>query len=164
MRSRCSTPAPCTACQRAGDGGGELQRLARGEPRPQPLAQVAALEVLHDEPGVLVADAQVVQAHHRGTGDALGDLVLLQEAPEGIERFLALAAAVARHLEHHQRAGALALGQIQVRGRPARQRSDAAVAADEGLAEALRVAAGGTGAPQRPRVRLALLGGGAAPA
>ena len=105
--------------QGAGDRGGELQRLARRQPRPHPLAQVPALEVLHDEPGVLIADAQVVQPHHRGAGDALGDLVFLQEAPEGIERFLALPATVARDLDHHQRAGALALGQVQIRSRPA---------------------------------------------
>ena len=49
-------------------------------------AQVAQREVLHHQPGVLVAHSQVVQAHDVWAVDALRDLVFLQKAPKRIQR------------------------------------------------------------------------------
>ena len=72
--------------ERAGDRDRVAQGLARLEPLAHAPPQVAEREILHDQPGVLVAHTQIVETHHRGAVDALYDLVLLQEAPEGIER------------------------------------------------------------------------------
>ncbi len=45
--------------------------------------------------------------------------------------------AIAGDLERHERAGLLALRKVQVRNRTGRKPTDVAVAADEGVAEAL---------------------------
>src|SRR3984885_7209504 len=139
LRSRCSTPAACTAASASAiatasrsapaDRPAEPQRLARREARAHAPPQITLRKVFHHQPGVLVAHAEVVEAHDRRAVDALGDLVLLQEAPEGVHR-LVLVLAVAGHLERHQRSGALALAHVQVAGHAGRQAADAAVAAD----------------------------------
>src|SRR5256886_356591 len=88
------------------------------------------------------------------------NLVLLQETAEHVERRLLLVLAVARHLQRDERPGALALADEQVGHGARRQSADAAIAADEGIAEALRLAPRTAGAPHRARVRLASLGRG----
>jgi len=66
---------------------------------PACAAQVTEREVFHHQPGVVVTDAKVVQAHHRRVVDWLGNLVLLQEAAEHVERLVLLILEVARDLQ-----------------------------------------------------------------
>jgi len=109
-------------------------------------AQVSGAEIFHDEIGMLVAHAEVVEAHNVRMGDAAHDLVLLQEAPEGLIE-LVLLFLIARDLQHDERACLLALRQIQIGDAAACELTDAAIAAHEGAAEALRVLRIGGGAP-----------------
>ncbi len=86
---------------------------------------------------MVIAHAQIVEPHDVGMLDSLDDLVLLQKAPERIVELGALLMAIACHLERHQRSGLLAFGQIEVRNRAGGQSPDVAIAADEGVSEAL---------------------------
>src|SRR5260370_13656320 len=85
-------------------------------------------------------DAQVVQAHHGRVVDALANLVLLQETAEHVERLVLLILGVARDLQRHQRTGALALPDEQVAHGAGRQSANAALAPDERIPKALRLA------------------------
>jgi len=143
--------------ERASDRGREPQRLSRCERRAHPPAQIAELEVLHHEPRMLVADPEVMQAHHRRAVDALGELVLLQEALEHVDGLALLVLAVARDLERHQPPGALALADEEIARGARRQAADEAIAADEGVAEALGLASRAAAAPDGPGQRLTLL-------
>src|SRR5256886_10581125 len=88
------------------------------------------------------------------------NLVLLQETAEHVERRLLLVLPVARPLRRDELPGALASAGERVGQGARRQSADAAIAADEGIAEALRLAPRTAGAPHRARVRLASLGRG----
>jgi len=145
--------------ERFGDRHRKAQRLARAEGAAHAPTQVPEGEVLHDEPGMLIAHAEVVQPHHGRVGDALGDLILLQKAAKGIDRLL-LILTVARDLERDECAEALALGHEQVAGRATGETADAAVPADERIAETLGLASRPAGAPDGAGMRLAPLGGG----
>src|SRR6516225_6289867 len=120
FRSRCSTPAACTALSAC-------------------------------------ATSTAKRSASRGLRDALRDLVLLQEAAERIHR-LRLILPVARDFQRDQRADALALGDVQIAGCSRGEAPDATVAADEGIAETLRLAPGVARAPDGARVRLTALG------
>src|SRR5690348_11523606 len=137
----------------------KAQRLPRAERAAHAAAQIPERKILHDEPGMLIAHAEIVQTHDRRTGDALRNLVLLQEAAKGVCRLL-LILPVASHLERHECPQTLALGHVEITRRAGGQAADAAVSADEGIAEALCLASGSAGAPDRARVRLTPLGGG----
>src|SRR5204862_2305790 len=96
-------------------------------------------------------------AHHRRAVDALGELVLLQEALEHVDGLALLVLAVARDLERHQPPGALALADEEIARGARRQAADEAIAADEGVAEALGLASRAAAAPDGPGQRLTLL-------
>src|ERR1700722_12446323 len=81
--------------------------------------------------------------------DAAHDLILLQEAPEGLIE-LVLLFLIARHFQHHERARLLALGQIQIRDAPGSELADAPIAAHECAAEALRLLSIFGGTPVGP--------------
>src|SRR2546430_2522831 len=134
------------------DGGGQAQRLARRETGPHAPAQIPEREVFHHQPGVLVAHAQVVRAHHGRVVDALANLVLLQETAEHVERRLLLVLAVARHLQRHGRPGARR--DTRPQAPPQRRRGGAPAARG-------RRASGGWGprAPRGPAGRGAAAGG-----
>src|SRR5438270_13758463 len=123
--------------ERACDRGREPQRLSRCERRAHAPAQIAELEVLHHEPRMLIADPEVMQAHHRRAVDALGDLVLLQEALEHVDGLALLVLAVARDLERHQPPGALALADAEIARGARRQAAEEALAREARVAEPL---------------------------
>ena len=63
LRSRCRMPARMQRAQRARDLRGEAQRLGGRDATAHAPAQIAALEVLHRQIGVIVGDAELVQPH-----------------------------------------------------------------------------------------------------
>jgi len=111
------------------------QGLGGGDAVAHATAQVAMREILHRQVGVIVRHAQFVQPHDVGMANALADLVFLQEAPECLID-TGLIAQRRRHLECHQRADLLALRQVELRDRAARQQARAAVAGNARLTEA----------------------------
>jgi len=143
--------------QRLGDGRGHAQRLARRNTRLHAGAQVAGAEIFHHEIRMLIAHAEVVQAHDARMSDAAHDLILLQEAPERLIKFVFLLL-IARHFQHYERACLLALRQIQIRHAAAGKLADAAIAAYECAAEALRILRIGGSAPVGPGDGLFLRG------
>ena len=75
-------------------------------------AQVAALEILHRDVGMVVGEALVVDAHHVRMLDARQQRVFLDEARQVLARPLA---AGVQHLQHHGQAVLLAHGQVYLR-------------------------------------------------
>ena len=90
--------------------------------------------MLHGDIGVIVGDAEIVDAHDVRMIEAGDDLVFLNEAVEAHEP-LGDVRHLAEHLEHHHRAGALALGQIDLAHAAGADLADAAVAANGERAE-----------------------------
>ena len=85
--------------------------------------------MLHRDVGVIVRDAEIVDAHDVRMIEAGDDLVFLQEAVEPDDA-LRHVGYLAEHLKHHQRPGALALRQIDLAHPAGADLPDAAVAAD----------------------------------
>ena len=123
------------AIERARDLERDAQRFARRHAPPHAPAQVARAKIFHDEIGVLVAHAEVVEPHDAGMADALHDLVLLQEAAEGLNRARSPSAGRARPSARPARRPARS--RRDTGRRPGRREpANAPVAADERVAEA----------------------------
>jgi hypothetical protein len=101
-----------------------------------PLAQIAGRKMLHGDVGVIVGDAEIVNSHDILVLQAGNDFIFLQEAIEAHDA-LGNVGHLIEHLEHDQRAGALALGEINGAHAAAADLPDAAMAADHHGPEAV---------------------------
>src|SRR5215469_13057868 len=122
--------------QGAGNGDGVIKRPAERQAGAHARAQIAGSEILHHQPRVLIAHTQVEETDDARAADALNDLVLLQEAPEGIVEVAVLGVPVARDLQCHQLSSSLALAEIEVRHGSGCDASNMAITANKRAAEA----------------------------
>ncbi len=123
--------------ERAGDLRGEIQRVRRRDAGADAPAQITVGEILHREIRVVIGNAQLIAAHDAGVVQPVRDLVLLQEALEGLVNARGIALR-RRDLHHHQVARLLALGEEQLRNRTSSEPPHAAVTGNPHCAEAPR--------------------------
>src|SRR5581483_5273185 len=120
---------------------------------------VTGSEILHDQPGMLIAHAEIEQTHDARTADTLHDLVFLQEAPERVIQVAVLGLTVAGDFQRHQLARRLAFAQVEIRHHTSGYAADVAIAANERAPETLRLPAIRTRTPNGARESLPLLRG-----
>src|ERR1700733_14545204 len=92
--------------------------------------------MLHSDVGMIVGDAEIVNAYDVLMLQAGDDFILLQEA---VETDVALGDVrhLIEHLEHHERACALALGEIDLAHAAAADLANASMTTDHHGAEAI---------------------------
>src|SRR4051812_6999013 len=100
--------------ERASDGNSGSQRRTWTHASSHATSEIPLLEILHHQPGVIIADPQVIKLHDARMLDALDDLVFLQESSERVVEVMLIFVPITNDLQRNQRSSQFTLRQIQV--------------------------------------------------